>query len=77
MKSDVEDVKEVLNSKTDQTWEHKMAFDFSYIAARVRRRVPPPDILYNRVKAVYDFFKDKVDSKTGVALFHDKNKKKL
>ena len=75
MKSDVEDVKEVLSSKNGQTWEHKMAFDFSYIAARLRRRVPPPDILHNRVKAVYDFFKDKVDSKTGVALFHDKNKK--
>ena len=54
-----------------------MAFDFQYIAKRVRRRVPPPTILYNRIKALFEFFKDKKDTKTGVILFHDKNKKKF
>ena len=76
-KADVDDVKEVLKSKNGVTWESKMAFDFNYIAKRVRRIVPPPKILFNRMKAVYDFFKDKVDSKTNVVLFHKKNKKKF
>lgn len=39
--------------------------------------MPPPTILYNRIKAVFEFFKDKKDTKTGVILFHDKNKKKF
>ena len=54
-----------------------MAFDFDYIAKRIRRCVPPADYLYHRMRAVFDFFKDKVDSKTNVVLFHDKNKKKF
>lgn len=53
-KEDVEEVKAVLEEK-GLSWEHKMAFDFDYIAQRVRRRAPPPDILYNRMKTVYDF----------------------
>ena len=77
VKSDVEEVKEVLKSKPGHSWEYKMAFDFQYIAKRVRRRVPPPTILYNIIKAVFEFFKDKKDTKTGVILFHDKNKKKF
>ena len=52
-------------------------FDFSYIAKRVRRRVPPPIILCNHLKAVFDFFKDKKDSTTGVILFHEKNKRRF
>ena len=75
--SDVEEVKEVLESKQGQSWEFKMAFEFEYIAKRVRRRVPPPQILYNRMKAVFDFLKNKIDTQTGVALFHEKNKRKF
>lgn len=76
-RDDVDDVKEILSSKGGDTWEKKMAFDFDYIKLRVRRKVPPPTILYNRMKAVYDFFKDKVDSKTNHVLFHQTNKKRF
>ena len=54
-----------------------MAFHFRYIASRVRRRVPPANVLYHRMLVVFDFFKDKIDTKTGVILFHEKNKKKF
>ena len=57
--SDVDDVKEVLHSKHGVTWESKMAFDFQYIAKRVRRIVPPPEMLYNRMNAVCDSSKIK------------------
>ena len=43
----------------------------------MRRRVPLPDILYYRMKSVFDFFKDKKDSTTGVKLFNEKNKLKF
>lgn len=75
-KDDVDDVKEVLASK-GQSWEEKMAFDFSYIAKRVRRKVPPPEILYQRLLAVFNFFKDKVDSKTSQKLFNERNQNKF
>ena len=52
-----------------------MAFDFSYISKRVRRKVTSPDILYYRVKAVFEFFKDKKDTTTGTTLFNEKNEK--
>ena len=55
----------------------KTAFDFGYISLRVRRRVPPKEVLFQRLSYVFNFFKDKVDSKTGVTLFNDKNKKKF
>lgn len=76
-KCDVDEVKEVLESKPGTSWEHKMAFDWDYIAQRVRRYVPSPTILYNCMKIVYDFFKDKVDSSTNQPLFHDRNKNKF
>mmetsp|Transcript_54574 Transcript_54574/g.63795 ORF Transcript_54574/g.63795 Transcript_54574/m.63795 type:complete len:238 (+) Transcript_54574:218-931(+) len=63
-KTDVEDVKQVLKSKPGTSWEKKFAFDFGYLLKRIRRRVPPPTILYNRMKVVFDFFKDKEDSST-------------
>ena len=75
--SDVDNVRCVLDSKPHTSWNKNMAFDFSYIAKRVRRRIPQPKILYNRVKAVFNFFKDKNNSKTNVRLFYDKNKHKF
>lgn len=74
--SDVEDVKAVLESKGD-SWEKRLAFDFDYIAKRVRRRVPPPLVLYHRLKAVYDFFKDRVDSKKNQKLFNQRSRNKF
>lgn len=76
-KSDVEEVKKVLEAKQGQSWEKKMAFDFPYIAARVRRRAPPAKMLYHRLLTVFEFFKDKVDTKTNVKLFNDRNEKKF
>lgn len=76
-REDVEEVKEVLKNKPGTSWEKKMAFDFGYISKRVRRRIPPPTILHNRMKAVFDFFKDKVDSKTGKVLFNDANRERF
>lgn len=77
VKEDVDDVKQVLKSK-GESWEKMMAFNFDYIAKRVRRRIPPPDMLYNRMRVVYDFFKDKVDTKTKQKkLFSERNKHKF
>lgn len=77
LEEDVQQVKEVLNSKPGESWEKKMAFDYDYIAKRVRRRVPPPMMLYHRLKAVFDFFKDKKDSQTGHTLFTKTNMNKF
>lgn len=74
---DVADVKRVLESKPGESWEKKLAFDFPYIAARVRRRIPPPEMLYHRLKAVFDFFKDKRDSETNDPLFNTRNQNKF
>lgn len=73
---DVEKVKQVLATKQNESWERKpafdfqyIAFDFQYIAKRVRRFAPPrPTVLYKRLHAVYMFFRDKKDAKTGIAL---------
>ena len=73
---DVDDVKTVLQSK-GISWEIKMAFDFRYIADRVRRHVPEPEVLYYRMKSVFEFFQDKKDTTTGIKLFSDKNKLKF
>ena len=42
-------------------WKRKLAFDFQFIAKRVRHRIPPPKILHARVNAVYNYFQDKKD----------------
>lgn len=76
-KGDMDDVKEVIDSKGDTTWNKKLVFSFSYIAQRVRRKVPPPDILHHRLKAVYNFFKDKEDSRTKCPLFNDRARAKF
>lgn len=76
-KDDVDQVKAVMATKDGVTWEKTMAFNFEYIALRVRRRAPPANIMYNRMLAVFNFFKDKVDSEKGGKLFSDGNKKKF
>lgn len=76
-KEDVAKVKKVLENKPGMTWEKALTFNFDYIAARVRRTVPPASILYNRMLAVFDFFKDRKDSDTGHVLFHETNRKKF
>ena len=56
---------------TDANWEKMLVYQFKYIAQRVRRRIPGPDMLYNRVKVVFDFFQDQLDSKTRKPLFNE------
>lgn len=72
-KHDVEQVKRVMEKK-GVSWNKTMAFNFDYIAKRVRRTVPPADVLYNRLLAVYNFFKDKKDTETGDVLFNKRAK---
>jgi ribosomal protein S27AE len=72
---DVGRVKRVLESK-GKSWSRSLAFNFRYLALRIRRRIPPPDVLYKRVKAIFDFFADKVDSTTGMPLFKEKAKER-
>jgi hypothetical protein len=71
---DVRQVKHVLQQK-GRSWSHMMAFNFAYIASRVKRYIPTPIVLYHRVKAVFDFFMDKKDTLTGKPLFHAEAKK--
>jgi hypothetical protein len=55
--------------------EQYLAFNFRYIAQHVRRRIPPPHILRQRVKAVFEFFDHKVCTNTGKPLFNKLAKK--
>ena len=73
---DVGNTREVLQSKQNTSWAKMMVFDFKYITNRVRRNVPSSDVLYHQMKAMFEFFKGKTDSKTNVVLFHEKNRKK-
>jgi hypothetical protein len=72
---DLARVNRVLEKK-GRKLSHVLAWQFSYIALRVKRTVPPPKVLYARVKAVFDFFKDKVDSQTNQPLFNEAARKK-
>lgn len=42
-----------------------------YILERVRRTIPSPIILHNRIKAVFDQYRKKIDDKTGKELFNE------
>lgn len=75
-KRDVDQVKTVLQKK-GISWNKTLAFNFDYIAKRVRRTVPPADVLYNRLLAVYNFFKDKKDTETGDVLFNTRARKRF
>lgn len=73
-----EDVRNVKKAYTisDKEWCRMMSFNFNFIANRVRRRIPPPDILYPRVKAVYDYFQDVIDPTSNLPLFNVNARKK-
>jgi hypothetical protein len=64
---------EVVLESMGKTWEREAAFNTRYITKRVRRYIPPSDVLHARVKAVFDFFQDKQDAKTGKKLFSGKD----
>ena len=61
----------------DKVWRNKVAFDFRFIAKRVRRRIPPPMILSKRLDAVYNLFENAIDFTTNRPLFNDKAKEKV
>jgi hypothetical protein len=44
-----------------------------YVQKRIRRYIPKPSVLFERLSAVYEFFKDKKDSK-GIFLLSKKNR---
>jgi hypothetical protein len=71
-KDDKEKVQKVLQSK-GKTWDQEVSFNFRYLARRVRRYIPPGAVVTARVRAVFDFFQDKVDGKTGKCLFGGKD----
>jgi hypothetical protein len=67
MDSDIlQDVETVLRRKglTDDDIAQKKLFQFDYFRLRVPRVCPPPSILHARVKAVFDFYKDRLDPDT-------------
>jgi hypothetical protein len=77
---DVDKLKKVLGIESDpKAWERLLAFKFDFVAQRVRRRIPDADLLYERVKHVFDFYEDKKDAKKGKPLFNAdaKHKSKL
>ncbi len=65
---DVAAVKAALGIVTEKQWHRLLSYRFKYIAQRVRRRIP--DMLYSRLKAVFDYFADKEDAKTKKPLFN-------
>ena len=76
----LEKVKRVLrekHEKTEKQIEAMLTFNFKYFAKRVQRSVPPPGVLYPRMKAAFDVFADLIDPKTKKPLFGKKAKEKM
>jgi hypothetical protein len=72
---DVNKLAEVLatlkaEGKTDEDIEAMMYYNFAYFRERVPRVVPPPSILYKRVRKVYELFGPMKDPETGNPLFN-------
>ena len=57
---------------TELDIEDKLFYNPKFFLKRVERFVPPPDILYWRVRSVFVVFGDRKDSKTNVPLFRNK-----
>jgi hypothetical protein len=66
-----------VTERRGQQWAHYLAWNFRYIAARCRRETPPSEIVFHRVKAVFDFFSDKKDEDTGKSLFYELAQQKI
>ena len=62
--------------KKGRSWIISMTFNFAYIALRVKKTLPSPHMLYCRVKAVFDFFDNKKDTKTNSPIFNGRASKK-
>ena len=42
--------------QNSRSWSIAMTFNFAYISLRMKIMVPPPHMLYCRLKDVFDFF---------------------
>jgi hypothetical protein len=74
---DVAKVKKALKIESDpKAWETLLAFNFKIISETVRRRIPEPELLYERVRHVFNYYQDKKDVKKGKPLFDKKAKEK-
>jgi hypothetical protein len=51
--------KPVLERK-GKKWSHVLAYEFAYLAVRVKRKIPAPAQLHARIKAVFNFFAGKL-----------------
>ena len=49
---------------TDEDIEYKMYYKPAFFLQCIDRHIPPPSILYWRVRAVFVFFGNRVDSKS-------------
>ncbi|KAF8419486.1 hypothetical protein L210DRAFT_3766619 [Boletus edulis BED1] len=63
---------EAFLQKSNMTFEMKLMSKPKWVLARVRRYVPPPEILFSRVAAVIKTFGPLKDSTTGHPLFTEK-----
>lgn len=52
---DVRQLKAALRVTSNKQWDKLLAFNFKFVAQRVQRRIPEPDMLYERLKAVFDY----------------------
>ena len=73
---DVQNVRGCYNVD-DKAFCNKLAFDFCFIAKRVRQCTPPPMILSKRLVAVYNLFEDTIAFTTNMPLFNCKAKEKV
>jgi len=68
-------VEAFLTSKGD-TWENKMRSNPSWVLHRVRRLVPPPAVLHQIVKDLFEAYGTIICSNTGLPLFDDSTKQR-
>lgn len=62
----------IITGMSDEDVQKKLRDDYSYFLARVRRRVPPPKQLYQRLSLLFDVYSDILDHRTGEPLFSSK-----
>lgn len=61
---------------TTEDFNKMLYFNASFMLMCVPRYIPPPSQLYFQVRAVYELFGHRLDSKTGCPLFNDRNYRK-
>jgi hypothetical protein len=72
--SDMATVKTYLRS-IGQSIEEYIKYKYDWVTQRVRRYVPLPQELLQRVSQVFEFYEDKLDDNLGIPLFNSRAKK--